>query len=168
MKKGKKVWIILGIVVVVVFVFLCFFIPFFTAHWIPGKYAIKESDFQNYEPYILVQEVHYTGTGWVQVGDETGYFLPEEYIDINLVNGNVLPQMDMYQQEYVNTFLCKVENKGNIKHDAFEEEIASYDIVEWYPVYPILRDTILPNWMYPKEFMTKQELGVQKNENTEK
>lgn len=161
--KKKKIWIILGIVIVLVMAFLCFFIPFFMTHWIPEKYAVKESDFQNYDPYILVQEVHYTGTGWVQVGDETGYFLPEAYIDINLVNGNVLPQMDLYQKDYVNTFLCKVENKGKIKHDAFENEITSYDIVEWYPVYPILRDTVLPDWMYPKNFMTKREIGVQKN-----
>lgn len=36
------------------------------------SYISKESDFENYEPYILVQKVHYTGTGWVQVGDEDG------------------------------------------------------------------------------------------------
>ena len=41
----------------------------------------------NYESYILVQEAHYTGTGWMQVGNENGYFLPEAYADINLING---------------------------------------------------------------------------------
>ncbi len=73
--------------------------------------AKEVNEFDNYEPFILVKEVHYTGTGWVQV-----------------------------------------------EHDAFEDQIESYYIVEWYPVYPILRDTILPNWMYPKDFMTKREV----------
>lgn len=131
---------------------------FTVVNWVPKKYAIKEKDFKNYEPFILVKEVHYTGTGWVQVGNESGYFLPEGYIDISLVNGTILPQMEMYNEDYANTFLCKVEYKGKVRHDAFENQIESYYITEWYPVYPILRDTILPDWMFPKNFMTKQEV----------
>ena len=154
--KMKKTWtgiIISGIIIAgIIGIFI-------KVNWVPGKYAVKESDFNQYEPYILVQEVHYTGTGWVQTGDEKGYFLPNEYIDIDLINGNVLPQMEMYNEDYVNTFLCKVEYVGKIKHDAFEEEIDSYNIVEWYPVYPVLRDTMLPGWLCPKEFMTEKEVG---------
>lgn len=150
MKKRVTI-IVLALIILVVVLFIII-------NWIPGKYAIKENNFKNYESYILVQEIHYTGTGWVQVGNENGYFLPEEYADINLINGNILPQMGMYNEDYVNTFLCIVEHKGKIKHAAFEDEIESYYIVEWYPVYPILRDTILPNWMYPKAFMTRQEV----------
>lgn len=45
----------------------------------------------------------------MQVGNESGYFLPEGYIDISLVNGTILPQMEMYNEDYANTFLCKVE-----------------------------------------------------------
>lgn len=105
----------------------------------------------------MVQEVHYTGTGWVQVGNESGYFLPEAYADIRLVNGNILPDMSMYNDDYVNTFLCIVEHKGKVYEAAFDDEIDSYYIVEWYPVYPILRDTLLPSWMYPKAFMTRRE-----------
>lgn len=126
----------------------------------PGKYAVKESDFNKYKPFILVQEVHYTGTGWAQTGDENGFFQPEEYADIDLVNGNVLPQMDLYDEACANTFLCKVEYQGKTAHAAFEEEIDFYNIVEWYPVYPVLRDTILPGWLYSKEFMTKKEIPV--------
>jgi len=83
---------------------------FVIVNWIPDKYAIKEDNFNNYESYILVQEVHYTGTGWIQIGNENGYFLPEAYIDINLINGNILPKMEMYNEDYVNTFLCIVEH----------------------------------------------------------
>ena len=151
MKKTRATIIILILVTLAI-------VSFITVNWIPGKYAIKENDFKNYEPYILVQEVHYTGTGWVQVGNENGSFSPEEYIDINIVNESILPQMEMYNEDYVNTFLCKVEYQGKINHVAFENEIESFYIVEWYPVYPVLRDTILPDWMYPKGFMTKQEV----------
>lgn len=130
---------------------------FFAANWIPGKYAIGEKDFADYKPYILVREVHYTGTGWVQTGDENGGFKPEEYVDVDIDNGNILPQMEMYDWEHTNTFLCKVEYKGKIRHEAFEGEIDSYHVVEWYPVYPVRRDTILPEWLYPKAFLTKRE-----------
>ena len=131
---------------------------FIKINWTPAKYAIKEDEFNSYKPYILVQEVHYTGTGWVQVGNENGYFLLEEYIDINLSNGVILPKMEVYNKDYVNKFLCKVEYKGKMKHVAFEKDIDSYYVIEWYPVYPVLRDTILPSWIYPKDFMTKQEV----------
>lgn len=131
---------------------------FIKTYWIPGKYAIRENEFSNYAPYILIQEVHYTGTGWVQTGDENTYFSSSEYKDIDLKNGTILPQMAMYHEEYANTFLCKVEYNGKIWYDAFEEEIDSYTIIEWYPVYPILRETILPDWIFPKSFMTTQEV----------
>lgn len=150
--KKMRVVIIAFIIIVLIIILLA------VVNWIPGKYAVKENEFINYEPFILVKEVHYTGTGWIQVGDESGFFSPETYLDINLVNGTILPQMEMYNEDYANTFLCKIEYKGRVKHDAFENNINSYYIVEWYPVYPILRDTILPNWMYPKDFMTKQEV----------
>lgn len=150
----KKVWVIIaGFACALIIAF------FIKANWIPEKYAVRISECKDYEPYILVQEAHHTGTGWVQVGDESGYFLAEAYKDIELTNGDVLPLMDMYDKDYVNTFLCKVEYRGTVIHDAFENEIASYDILEWYPVYPVLRDTILPDWMYPKGFMAKREIG---------
>ncbi len=147
------------VITVIAAFFTVVIVLFMIVNWIPEKFAIKGDDFKNYEPYILVQEVHYTGTGWAQVGNEEGYFLPDAYVDINLINGTILPQMYMYNEDYANTFLCKIEYKGKMKHHAFENEIDSYYIVEWYPIYPVLRDTILPNWMYPKGFMTKQEIG---------
>ena len=154
MKERKRSVITISILTLITLAAALFII----VNRIPGKYAVKEGDFKNYEPYILVREVHYTGTGWVQVGNENGYFLPEEYLDVNLTNGTTLPQMEMYNKDYANTFLCKVEYRGKMKHDAFENEIESYYIVEWYPVYPVLRDTLLPDWIYPKDFMTKQEV----------
>lgn len=152
----KKIRIIIIAAVLIMAGILGIFIK---ANWIPGKYAVKEGDFDRYKPYILVQEVHYTGSGWVQTGDESGFFPQEEYADIDLVNGSVLPQMDIYDEEYANIYLCEIEYKGKTKHAAFEDEIDSYYIVDWHPVYPVLRDTILPEWLYPKGFMTKREAG---------
>lgn len=150
--KNKRITIcILALIILIAALFLI-------ANWIPEKYAIRDSEFSDYEPFILVKEVHYTGTGWLQVGNENGYFPKETCVDIDLTNGNILPQMKLYDEDYANTFLCKVEYRGKVSHDAFEEQIDSYSIVEWYPVYPILRDTILPNWLYPKAFMTKREV----------
>lgn len=57
----KKIWAgitIMGVMAGIIGLFI-------KVNWVPGKYAVKESDFSQYEPYILVQEVHYTGTGWV-------------------------------------------------------------------------------------------------------
>lgn len=131
---------------------------FIRSYWSPGKYALKEEDFDNFTPYIIVQEAHYTGTGWVLVGDESGYFSSEDYLDIDFVNRDVLPLMRMYDDDHVNRFLCRVEYLGKKKHVAFEDEIDYYNIVEWYPVYPVLRDTILPSWMFPNKYMTVYEV----------
>lgn len=130
---------------------------FIKSYWSPGKYAVKE-DFDNFAPYIIVQEVHYTGTGWVLVGDESGYFSSEDYLDIDFVNGDILPLMSRYDDDHVNRFLCRVEYLGKEKHVAFDDEIDYYNIVEWYPVYPVLRDTILPDWMFPRKYMTVYEV----------
>lgn len=131
---------------------------FILVNRIPGKYAVKEDEFKSYGPYILIKEVHYTGTGWVQVGNEGGHFSPEAYEDVHLVNGTILPQMEMYNEDYANTFLCRVEHQGQVGNDALGKQMESYYIVEWYPVHPILRDTMLPDWVYPKDYMTKWEV----------
>lgn len=151
-KKGKiTIIIIIGIILVMLGLYI-------KAYWIPYKYAIKENEFSKYGSYVLLQEAHYTGTGWVQVGDENGYFSPDAYRDVYLTNGMILPQMSMYQKDYANTFLCIVGYNGKTQHAAFENEIDSYDIKEWYPVYPVLRDTLLPDWMFPKGFMNKMDI----------
>lgn len=151
-KEDEKIFLI-------IFGFAAFLVTglFIKSYWIPAKYAVKEQDFYKYEPYIIVQEAHYTGTGWVQVGDESGYFALDDHVDIKLVNDNLLPLMDMYNDDFANKFLCKVEYIGKVQHVAFEDEVDLFRIVEWYPVYPVLRDTVLPAWMFPKNFMTKEE-----------
>lgn len=160
--KKKTLICVLSVMICLAFISVGLFMK---SYWTPGKYAVKEEDFDRYKPYIIVQEVHYTGTGWVQSGDENGYFPSEAYRDIALLNGDLLPLMYMYDEDYVNKFLCKVEYAGKTYHPAYADEIDSYYIVEWYPVYPVLRDTLLPSWMFPKGFMSNEEIGSKSPQN---
>ena len=91
------------IFVSVIFLFvICILVACILTSWIhPVKYAIHEEDFSDYSEYILVREVHYTGTGWSIVGDTGGYFPSEEVVDVIkewypvypvVRNGRLLPQ----------------------------------------------------------------------------
>lgn len=121
----------------------------------PIKYAVKEDEFNQYSNYILVREVHYTGTGWAMGGDETGYFADGQAKDI-VLSGKKLPGVKF--PEYYNTFLCVIDYQGFVDHEAFEEQIRSYEIIDWYPVYPIVRNRILPPGFYPQNYMTKYDM----------
>lgn len=142
----------------VIFIVLMLIFYWFPLYGIPGKAAIKESDFNAYEPYIIVQEVHYSGGIWVQAGDENGYFAEEDYIDIDLTNGSILPSMFMYDPDYVNKFLCKVEYRGKVENDMLGQEVDSYEVVEWYPIYPVKRDMLFFHWLSPKGYLSKYEI----------
>lgn len=121
----------------------------------PVVYAIKEDEFNHYSNYILVQEVHYTGTGWIMVGDETGYLPGEQTKDI-VLKGKRLPEAQF--PENFNTFLCVIEYQGLVDHEVFEEQVKSYEVIDWYPVYPIVRNGILPQFFYPSNYMTKYDI----------
>lgn len=121
----------------------------------PVKYAIKEDEFNQYSNYILVQEVHYTGTGWTMVGDEAVYFPSGQVKDV-ILSGKKLPEAKM--PDHFNTFLCIVVEQGFVDHEAFEEQVGSYEIIDWYPVYPIVRNGILPQNLYPRNYMTKPDM----------
>lgn len=125
--------------------------------WIhPVKYAIEEKDFSNYSEYILVREVHYTGTGWSIVGDIGGYF-PSEAVQDVILEGERLPEADTPAERY-NTFLCVAEYKGKAEHTAFEEKLDCYVIKDWYPVYPVVRNRLLPQFFYPRRYMTEKDM----------
>lgn len=125
--------------------------------WIhPVKYAIEEKDFSDYSEYILVREVHYTGTGWSMIGDAGGYFPSEAVVDV-ILEGEELPEADTPAERY-NTFLCIVEYKGKMEHVAFEEKLDCYVIKDWYPVYPVVRNRLLPQFFYPRRYMTEKDM----------
>ena len=121
----------------------------------PIKYAIKEDELNQYANYILVQEVHYTGTGWTIVGDETGYFSDSQVKDI-VISGEKLPEAKL--PDHFNTFLCIIKYQGLVDHGAVEGQVDSYEIIEWYPVYPIVRNRILPSNFYPQNYMRKCDM----------
>jgi len=133
---------------------LVMMVLFLVTHWIPSRYSISDEQFSEFGDYILVKEVFYTGTGWTQVGDNNGYYQINEIKEIALT-GKKLPFSNMGRR--VNTFLCIVEYEGEIDHAAFTEPIDSYSVIEWHPVYPVVRDSIWPDWMLPSRFMTEKE-----------
>lgn len=130
-------------------------IKFLYHYWIPVKFAVKEEQFKKYENIILVKEVHYTGTGWTQIGDETGYFNEKEIKDIHMI-GNLPPTAKMMQN--VNVFLCEVEYQGKLEFRPTGEVVDTYLITEWYPVYPVVRNSLVPELFLPKHFMSKRDI----------
>ena len=133
----------------------------FSEAWsVPVKHAVKEDDFQKYGDFILVKEVHYTGTGWSIVGDKNGYFMEDQIQDVMLVGEEQLPGARM--PENYNVFLCTAEYKGMVEHAAFENEIPCYEIMEWdqwHPVYPVVRTgRLLPQDCYPQDYMTENDV----------
>lgn len=151
-QRGGKTKIIIGVIFVLVAIIIILM------SWIhPVKYAIQEEDFSNYSEYILVREVHYTGTGWSMVGDTGGYFPSEEVVDI-ILEGEKLPEAYTPTESY-NTFLCIAEYQGKKKYVALKEEFDCYLIKDWYPVYPVVRNgRLLPQFCYPRRYMTEKDI----------
>lgn len=147
-KMKKKVFILTTIVLIVIII---------GCYRIPGKYAIEKTRLRDYENAILVEEAFHTGTGWVKVGDNTGYFLKTEQKDI-ILEGNLPPTVGIASEKGLNTFLCLAEYKGKEKFADSEEESERYDVKEWFPIYPVKRNTILPDFFYPSAYMTKWEI----------
>lgn len=123
----------------------------------PIKYALKEDEFDQYSNYILVREVHYTGTGWTIIGDENGY-LPDDLIVDVVLKGEKLPEAKAPADRY-NTFLCIVEYVGMTEHMAYAEQLRCYEVKEWYPVYPVVRNSLLPQKFYPQNYMTENDIN---------
>lgn len=152
--KMKHTKLIISLVI-----FIAAVLSAFALYWaFPVKYAVREEAFDHYEHFLLIREVHYTGTGWVIVGDENGYFQESQVTDV-VLEGEKLPEANT-PADYYNTFLCIVKDMGYVEHEAFEEKLACYEIVDWYPVYPVVRNRLLPPKFYPQGYMTKQDLKV--------
>lgn len=156
MSKGKIIRRIIIFITVCTVLYLAIY-PCYI-RWITGNYAKRFSvvikDFSDYSDYILVREVHYTGTGWSMIDDKGGYF-PSE-VDV-ILEGEELPEAHTPTERY-NTFLCIVEYKGKKEHVAFEEKLDCYVIKDWYPVYPVVRNRLLPQFFYPRRYMTEKDL----------
>ena len=149
------------IIIVIVLLFISMFL-FLKTHWIPSVYSVSEEELLEFSDYILVKEVFYTGTRWTLIGDTNGFYQQEGVKDIALT-GKKLPFSNMGQR--VNCLPCIVEYEGQIDHIAFTEPVDSYRVIEWYPIYPVVRDSIWPDWMLPSKFMTAREIKYYENGN---
>ena len=147
--KGKKIKMIIIISSSIILVAI-----FLARHWIPAKYSVKNNEFDRYKNYILVKETYHTGTKWEKIGDEKGFCEIANINDIKLT-GKRLPRSKVGHN--INIFLCIVEYRGRVKHAAFEEFVDSYEVKEWYPVYPVVRNAMWPSWLLPSDFMNKED-----------
>lgn len=129
---------------------------FFILIRVPIKYAVRIEDIDKYSSAILVREAWHTGTGWEQVGDASGYFDNERREDVYLI-GNYPPNTSV-GGEYANIFLCQVRYIGSYSMEGSSVQYKEYEVLEWYPIYPVKRNTILPSWFYPDEYLTRYDM----------
>ena len=148
--KGFIVLFLLVIVIIIIYL-----IP----AWIPVKYAKMEADFYKYENAILIKRTfHATGASWKIVGDSNSFYDKENICDIWLEKDDK-PRIEMPLSEYDNTYLCIVKKiEGGKYWEEGGEYFEAYKLIDWYPIYPIKRETIiLPECMYPSGFLNKYD-----------
>lgn len=119
---------------------------------IPVKYAVRIEDTTSYSDAILVKEAWHTGTGWEQVGDTTGYYKDELFGDVKLTR-NIPPTVSP-GGNYINTYLCRVQLTGSFYPIGESTQYTEYYVLEWYPIYPVKRNTILPSWFFPDKYLS--------------
>lgn len=150
------------IVRIIIFLFLILFVViviYITIAWIPIKYAIREEDFIKYGKFILLKGNYETGTGWSKVGDETGFYNTDKVCEVWIEGTIKPPKISTSFAGYQKVYLCKVDEVPELK-DIKGIMCQAYKIIEWYPVYPVIRDpTVLPRWIYPSEFINIYDMS---------
>ena len=157
LKKGL-IRVIKGFIVLFLLVIVIIIIYLIPA-WIPVKYAKMEADFYKYENAILIKRTFYaTGASWKIVGDSNSFYDKENIRDIWLEKDDK-PIIEMPLSEYDNTYLCIVKKIEGCKYwEEGGEYFEAYKLIDWYPIYPIKRETIiLPECMYPSGFLNKYD-----------
>lgn len=127
--------------------------------WVPVKYTVKEEDFVKCGDFILLKGNYDTGTGWSIVGDETGFYPAKKVKDVWLEGEMKPPKISVSFGGPQKVYLCKVE-KIPEERDIKGEMCQAYRVMEWYPVYPVVREPILlPSWVYPSAFINLYDLS---------
>ena len=127
--------------------------------WIPVKYAIREENFIKYGKFVLLQGNYNTGTGWSKVGDETGFYSEDKIHDIWIEGEVEPPAISTSFGGPQKVYLCKVEELPELK-DIKGIMCQAYKIIEWYPVYPVVREPIiLPDFIYPVGFINIYDMS---------
>ena len=90
-------------------------------------------------------------------GDEYGFYEDSKKIYDIIIHGNKPPGSNM---QAVNTYLCEVNYLGEDFFPALGETelFDKYEVIDWYPIYPVKRDTILPSWLFPKAYLSEEDL----------
>lgn len=156
MKKRGITMII--IILPIVLITGAIIIPFVIATRTPVKYAIRIEDLYKYPNSILVREAWHTGTGWEQVGDATGYFDDEEIEDVHLVG--YIPPTFSPGGDHINTFLCQVQYLDYYEIEGSDIKYKEYKVLDWYPIYPVKRYTILPSCFFPDDYISNYDLII--------
>lgn len=155
--KRKKALIILIPIALVMMLILSYIFYF----RVPVKHAVKIENVGQYPDSILVRETWHTGTGWEQVGDSTGFFEDALLEDVNLA-GNIPPTISS-GGDGVNTYLCRVQLMGSFTIVGDNTPYDEYYVLEWYPVYPIKRDTLLPSWLFSDAYLSRWDMNSVNN-----
>ena len=147
-------------IIIFLFLILCVVIAvYITIAWIPVKYAVREEDFVKYGKFILLKGNYDTGTGWSKVGDETGFYNTDKVYEVWIEGKVKPPKISTSFAGYQKVYLCKVEEVPELK-DIKGIMCQVYKIIEWYPVYPVIRDpAVLPEWIYPTEFINIYDMS---------
>lgn len=98
--------------------------------------------------------------GWEKVGDDYDIYTDVSNICDVQLEGNVPPQVEM-GGDHVNTFLCEVTPTGTYRIPRTTSSIHLYEkfeVIDWHPIYPVKRNTTLPSWFYPDNYLSKSDL----------
>ena len=132
----------------------------------PVKHAIHMEDIHNYANSIIVRQTWHTGTGWEKVGDEHGLYDSYRMIYDVKLDGNI-PHIIGMGGDHVNVYLCIVIRTGTYSFsgvDVLTSEndpvFERYEVIDWYPIYPVKRDTILPAWFFSNDYLSKYDLHL--------
>ena len=113
--------------------------------WFPIKLAVTQ-DASHPSNNIYVKHVRVTGFDWVLV-DEEGHEL--EYIHIE----GEEPLALQYGVRYGDNVYAFTGNfVDNIEFDG--KSYKSFKVSSWDIVFPVQRNTLLPNWLLPSRYLT--------------
>lgn len=119
----------------------------------PVKYAVYQDDLnQLKEPYYIVKWVQVTGSSWMIIGDQNGYYERGKYI---VAGGEIPSVVDNYSiATGDNTFICygKCSGKTNIGGG---ETLETYQFSGWDIMYPVRRNGLIP--FLPGKYLCKMD-----------
>ncbi|MBP3361304.1 MAG: hypothetical protein J6N52_10650 [Clostridia bacterium] len=120
--------------------------------WLPPvKYALKQEDLANIEtPYFLVQWTQVTGSSWMIVGDQDGYYDNAKYVIANGETPSVVQNYDVATGH--NTYVCYGSYVGETEIPG-GEILSEYQFTGWDILYPVKRN--MPISLLPKSYLCK-------------